>query len=793
MTGRRGAFGTALLQALVGTLTAFVTLLSWRGFSMHSATYLAPCFLGALLIAAVGSALRWSRLAAPLVVLAQVVVVTMFGCLVISGSPVPWGERWTELTTAVRDAVDATQAYAAPVPTSAASIAPLMLPLALVLVLLVDVFAGTMRRVPLAGLSLLTIYSIPVSLLTDGVSWWVFVLAAGGFLTMLFLFEDEQVARWGRPMGQSEAQADPAAFGVRTGAIKTTAFGIGGAATAAALLLPALVPTLDLGVFTGGTGSGNGDVHIENPITDLRRDLQLGRDEPLLRLVTDDPAPAYLRISALTTFTGTEWRAGNREIPSNHTPSGPLPPPEGVSSTVEGRAFDYQVSVLDSFDSTWLPTMVPATSVTAAGDWRYDDATMDFLAMEGTDTRGLDYRLTAERLDLLPASMAAAPNATGRIQDRFTDLPEGLPFEVKQIADQVTAGQPSKFQKATALQDWFRKEGGFTYDIRSAPSGNGADALVEFLDGKVGYCEQYASAMAVMARVEGIPARVAVGFLRPDRLGPNSWEYSSHDLHAWVEAYFPGSGWVLFDPTPSSVSGAAPSYTRAELPGSPELPSVSAPTDTGNAEALPTRGSSAPAGAQRDQSSADGASDSGGFPWLAVLGGLVGVLVVALLAMAPRTVRRLRSDRRWAAWNEPEAAWAELHDTMLDLGHPWPTGLSPRAAGAQVARHFGLPEDEQTADRPRHGVGVYPVAELALERIVRAVELLRYAAPGSASTDGLRTEVETCVSSLVGGAPTAARRRARWLPRSVLRNRRRPLPTGSVEVVGHGGLVDHVG
>ena len=169
MTGNRGALRTGLLQSVVGTLTAWVTLLSWRGFSMDSSSYLGPLLLGALLVAGIGAALRWSRLAGPLVIGAQLLAIALFTAVVLSGSPVPWGERWDSMIASVRDAVDATQTFAAPVPLTAASIAPLMLPLGLLLVLLVDVFAGTLRRVPLAGLSLLTAYSIPVSLLTDGV------------------------------------------------------------------------------------------------------------------------------------------------------------------------------------------------------------------------------------------------------------------------------------------------------------------------------------------------------------------------------------------------------------------------------------------------------------------------------------------------------------------------------------------------------------------------------------------------------------------------------------------------
>ena len=99
----------------------------------------------------------------------------------------------------------------------------------------------------------------------------------------------------------------------------------------------------------------------------------------------------------------------------------------------------------------------------------------------------------------------------------FTDLPSGLDPIVRQLALQVTDEEPTRFEKAVALQQWFREDGGFTYDDRrstsatapttwcgSSPQGDG---------GRTGYCEQFAAAMAVMARDLGIPARVAVGFL----------------------------------------------------------------------------------------------------------------------------------------------------------------------------------------------------------------------------------------------------------------------------------------
>ena len=106
---------------------------------------------------------------------------------------------------------------------------PLLILGGLACLLLVDLLACTLRRVPLAGLPLLTVYSVPVSLVGGGVSWWVFALTAAGFLGLLFLQESDQVARWGRPLGQDPAWPTRAASGVRTGAVRTSAGAIGGA------------------------------------------------------------------------------------------------------------------------------------------------------------------------------------------------------------------------------------------------------------------------------------------------------------------------------------------------------------------------------------------------------------------------------------------------------------------------------------------------------------------------------------------------------------------------------------
>ena len=117
----------------------------------------------------------------------------------------------------------------------------------------------------------------------------------------------------------------------------------------------------------------------------------------------------------------------------------------------------------------------------------------------------------------------------------------------------------------------------FTYSLQSPVQGgydgNGLSVLADFLEQKSGYCIHYASAMAVMARLEGIPSRIAVGYA-PGRLtgatvtvagqgALSEYEVDARDAHAWPELYFQGLGWVPFEPTPSR--GVVPGLRQRNL------------------------------------------------------------------------------------------------------------------------------------------------------------------------------------------------------------------------------------
>jgi transglutaminase-like putative cysteine protease len=346
---------------------------------------------------------------------------------------------------------------------------------------------------------------------------------------------------------------------------------------------------------------------------------------------------------------------------------------------------------------------------------------MDFLSGNDDTASNLSYSATGLELDYTQEELTSAGVPPSNIRDTYLELPSELPPVVRELALEVTAGRTNPFEQGVVLQDWFRDSGEFTYTL-DAPSGNGSQDLEAFLtegrDGRTGYCEQFASAMAVMARALGIPARVAVGFLRPTQTGADTFVYSAKDLHAWTELYFAGSGWVLFDPTPGGRTGVAPAYTRGELPpvetNSPSTSTATSSTDAGQAQ------NSARTSAVDPSGSAAGGS-ANGFPWVRVVLGVLGALLLGALLMVPRSLRRVRRESRWRA-GTAESAWAELRDAATDLGRAWPAGRSPRAAGGYLAEHFAAPS---AVPRPVTGRDTNPEAAAALDRLVLAVEVER--------------------------------------------------------------------
>jgi len=186
--------------------------------------------------------------------------------------------------------------------------------------------------------------------------------------------------------------------------------------------------------------------------------------------------------------------------------------------------------------------------------------------MFGAETQAGDYwadsRLPFATADQLRSAGGDYPDW---VTKRYLSLPDELPFRVRQLALDLTAVQPNPYDRALAIESYLRQFP-YTLDLGAPPAEH--DVVDYFLfDLKKGYCDYYASAMVVLARAAGLPARLVVGYAS-GLYDPQQaiYKVTEADAHAWTEVYFPGYGWVEFEPT-----GGRPPIERAGGTGQPEI------------------------------------------------------------------------------------------------------------------------------------------------------------------------------------------------------------------------------
>jgi hypothetical protein len=141
-----------------------------------------------------------------------------------------------------------------------------------------------------------------------------------------------------------------------------------------------------------------------------------------------------------------------------------------------------------------------------------------------------------------------------KIAIQYLQLPR-LDPRLPQLARDITARASTAYDKAEAMENYLQKNYGYTLQLPSRPQ---RDPVAYFLfELKAGHCEYFASSMALMLRTLGIPARVVNGFRGGEfNSVTGSYIVRGRDAHSWVEAYFPGHGWITFDPTPAGAAGS---------------------------------------------------------------------------------------------------------------------------------------------------------------------------------------------------------------------------------------------
>jgi len=259
-------------------------------------------------------------------------------------------------------------------------------------------------------------------------------------------------------------------------------------------------------------------------------------------------------------------------------------------------------------------------------------------------------------------------------------------------AQRLAATARTPYEATVAVERWLRSDGGFTYAERP-PQPLGLPPLADFVErSKQGYCQQFAGTMALMLRLLGVPARVAVGFTSGS-WDEGVWTVTDHEAHAWVEVWFAGVGWLPFDPTPGRGTLSA-SYTLAS-------DSADAVAALGTGRFLDFTGQGGSAGAPAPVTRLVPAQDGVVWPYL-VAAALSGALL-CLLGIVKWVRRRVRYATR-----EPRllagAARAEVVDFLRDQGvvlRPHAGTRELRAAFERLGVAAGAFAD--SFDRARYG------------------------------------------------------------------------------------------
>ncbi|MDP9270702.1 MAG: DUF3488 and transglutaminase-like domain-containing protein [Chloroflexota bacterium] len=388
----------------------------------------------------------------------------------------------------------------------------------------------------------------------------------------------------------------------------------------------------------------------------------ISNNSPVMIVASDKPY--YMRTTTYDRYTGHGWTTSdgtdadvaiNGVLFPNGTPEAPL--------TKDGFVVEQVTVKLDkpagrNLFTPGFPLKISAPSkVTQPAGLPFIGA----LSSQNGIDEGQAYAVTAVISNVTEAQLRAASVAYPDSVKRLYLGTDGLTSRTASLASRIIsqAHATNPYDKANALADWLRTQPGFRYSTDVGQPPQDQDLVDFFLfDSKAGYCQYYASAMVMMARAAGIPARAAVGFSPGALITKGRYQYRESNAHAWAEVYFPGYGWQTFEATKSINPGFSrlPGVAGQPVPSLPPgangsgLPDIfGQPADKINPleGAQPINGGTLPGGPNAPA----GGGDARGGSLLVILA-ILFVAVAAIWWRLRRSGRRIRflapGDRQWA-------------------------------------------------------------------------------------------------------------------------------------------------
>jgi len=342
---------------------------------------------------------------------------------------------------------------------------------------------------------------------------------------------------------------------------------------------------------------------------------------------------AYLRAQAFDEYTATGWKA-NTDADIELRPGDETL--VDAPTTVDGARRDVTVNVTvdgNNDDVIYSLGQPVASSEEARAEIGDDPSDVTALKPDGRLRDGDTYTVTGSVAVVSVEQLQAAGTDYPEWTERYLQLPDDLPERVHAKAREVTRGADTPYEAAAQIERYLRS---FAIDYKVPAAPPGRDSIDYFLfETQRGYFDYHASAMAVMLRSLGIPSRVAAGYVldaaRRDEDGL-TYNVTERSAFAWPEVYFPGIGWVEFNPTPSQARIARPGTAaeQSERAG-PSDRGLRDDLDLGELEEIP--------GEEANRVSGEPAAalgDGGGSAWrpFLIVGGIG--LIAAMLAGAGR-------------------------------------------------------------------------------------------------------------------------------------------------------------
>lgn len=571
------------------------------------------------------------------------------------------------------------------------------------------------RRPLLAALPCIGLFCLQMTVGTGNGAPVLVIAFLLALLTYWGLESAHRVRSWGRwvPAFAGREGREPESV---TGALARR---MGAGCLAAAVVAPLIVPALGDGLLAwrndvGAGGFGGGGSGEINPLVSIAPQLLEQTDSVLFTVQAE--RSTYWRLLSLARFDGRDWErvdGATEEVTDGASFAGQSNSPRSAEPLEQTFTFE-------DLESERLPAAINPAEVDLEEDVEltYDTENQD-LVLPDDATEGFSYTVTSNTPELTYDELTEAQ--TGATEAVYTQAPDAT-LRTMELAedlrvDRVTGERLSAGQFLIALQEELRTKFEYSDDPELVEAtrvdGASADYLDDFLfEVRRGYCQQFATAFALLARLQGIPTRVAVGFLPGSRdTQTDTFTVTGVETHAWPEVFFEDYGWIRFDPTPR-VQASAPGYTREAL--EPGGPGGGGGGGEGVAGAISRQeqirdrrlaGQNVGAGLIEGEQAiggdfAPGAAVPENPAWTRAfnrLAAAVAALLLAFLASVPalkrwRIARRYRSAR--GADESTTAAFRHFEDEAAELAEPRRPAESAASFAFRLAKLRAVPSDD---------------------------------------------------------------------------------------------------